>query len=75
METTVKWGNFDTSASLGPIFRFGKIVSPVSGGFTFNDPTSVYPVDDTEYYFSSNRKRFINPGTAHCKQAKIPFKK
>ncbi|TGN08703.1 lipid A-modifier LpxR family protein [Leptospira ilyithenensis] len=55
IQTTVKIGNFDTSASLGPIFRFGKIVSPVSGGFTFNDPTSVYPVDDTEYYF------FIKP--------------
>ncbi|WP_411823808.1 lipid A-modifier LpxR family protein [Leptospira sp. 'Mane'] len=55
IETTVKWGDFDTSASLGPIFRFGKIVSPVSQGFTFNDPTVAYPTDDTEYYL------FIKP--------------
>lgn len=48
-----KFGNFDTSSSIGPIFRFGKIRSPVTHGFNKNDftPNLNIGFDETEYYF------------------------
>ncbi len=50
-QTTVKLGNLDTSISIGPVFRFGNIKSPVSSGLHLGDNTPLYLTDETESYF------------------------
>ena len=59
IQTSVLLGNLDTSVTIGPIFRYGHITSPVSHGMNINDFTPAYNSDETEYYF------FIRPSFKH----------
>nr|WP_167884459.1 lipid A-modifier LpxR family protein [Leptospira ilyithenensis] len=63
IQTTIKLGNPDTSVSLGPVFRFGHVRSPVAQGMNIYDPTPSYPVEETEYYFylkPAVKSQFVN---------------
>jgi hypothetical protein len=51
IQSTLKYGNMDTSVGFGPVFRIGKVHSPVSGGSSMSDPTPVYYTEETESYF------------------------
>lgn len=55
-QTTAKLGNLDTSFFIAPIFRFGRVNSPVSGGFSLQDPSPPPLIESSEFYF------FIRPG-------------
>lgn len=50
-QTGVKLGTFDTSLTIGPVFRWGKISSPVSHGTLLNDSSPIYPTEESEMYF------------------------
>ncbi|MCZ8155844.1 MAG: DUF2219 family protein [Leptospira sp.] len=44
-------GNLETSAGIGPIFRFGKISSPTLSGNNLNEISTMYQSNETEYFF------------------------
>ncbi|WP_167836889.1 lipid A-modifier LpxR family protein [Leptospira ryugenii] len=50
-QSTARLGNLDSSLSIGPILRFGKISSPNMGGLSVFDPSGNYYSEDSEFYF------------------------
>lgn len=56
VQSAIKIGNLDTSFTFAPIFRFGKISSPVSGGLSLHDPSPLPLSESDEFYF------YLRPG-------------
>lgn len=66
-QTQLNLGNLDTSISIAPIFRLGRIRSPVSTGFEQKDFTGNFQIADGEtesyVYFSIGPKYQVVNGT------------